>query len=254
VASFQSKTIRRSGSSRESRHIRMGEWTLTYTLVRSARRRQRMSLCVAPSGVVELRVPHGASQVDVDAMLYRYQAWIEARLAEAASRPELRPPSFESGCDIPYLGETLRLDVAPGRRRRCLLHGDSLLVQMADPAPAKVSAAVNHWYRERAETVFKDRLMHWSRQIEWVSTPPPLRLRRMRARWGSCSSKGELCLNTHLIKAATACIDAVIVHELCHLQEFQHSRRFYDLMDQVMPDWRCYSEALDQDAPRLLLS
>lgn len=241
-------------SSRESRQIRIGEWCLDYTLVRSARRRQRLSLCVAPNGAVELRAPQRVAQADVDAMLYRYQPWIEARLAEAASRPELHPPSFEPGCEIPYLGEALRLDVAPGRRRRCLQQDESLVVQIADPTPAKVSAAVDDWYRQQAERVFADRLGYWSRQIDWVQTPPPLRLRRMRARWGSCSRQGEVCLNTHLIKASPACIDAVIVHELCHLQEFQHSPQFYALMDQVLPDWRLHSQKLDKDAPRLLMA
>lgn len=238
---------------REPLCLQEGEWSLHYTLVRSARRQQRLSLLVGPSGAVELRAPWHAARSDVEAMLRRYRPWIEARQAEAAQRPQRHPPTYQSGCELPYLGGNVRLDVQSGPRRRCFLAGSNLIVQLRTPQPERVEAAVGQWYRQRAEAVFAERLAHWSQQISWVEQTPPLRLRRMRARWGSCSRQGEVCLNTHLIKAAPECIDAVIVHELCHLLEFQHSRRFYALMDSLLPAWRQYSDKLDADAPRLLV-
>ena len=60
----------------------------------------------------------------------------------------------------------------------------------------------------------------------------------MKARWGSCSSAGEICLNLLLMKAGLQQIDFVIAHELCHLTHFAHNASFYALLDEVMPDWK----------------
>ena len=59
----------------------------------------------------------------------------------------------------------------------------------------------------------------------------------MKRTWGNCSSKGVIKLNTHLIKAPLAVIDSVIAHELCHLEEMNHGKGFYSLLEQLNPNW-----------------
>jgi len=68
----------------------------------------------------------------------------------------------------------------------------------------------------------------------------------MKARWGSCSSLGEVTLNLELIKHPIHVIDYVITHELCHLIEFNHSPRFYELMVQAIPTWKKSKEDLEK--------
>jgi hypothetical protein len=74
----------------------------------------------------------------------------------------------------------------------------------------------------------------------------------MRTQWGNCSSTGQLTLNVHLIKAPLECIDYVILHELCHIAEHNHSERFYRLMNDVLPGWELIKSRLDRLAFRLL--
>ncbi len=64
----------------------------------------------------------------------------------------------------------------------------------------------------------------------WVSERPPIRLRAMQTQWGNCSAKGCLTLNPWLVKASSECIDYVLLHELCHVAEHNHSEEFYRLM------------------------
>jgi hypothetical protein len=81
---------------------------------------------------------------------------------------------------------------------------------------------------------------------------PDWRIVRMQKQWGSCSPAGVILLNPHLVKAPRACVDYVICHELCHLQEHNHSPRYYRLLGQIMPGWEAVKIRLDGMAETLL--
>jgi len=82
--------------------------------------------------------------------------------------------------------------------------------------------------------------------------PPAMRLQTMKVQWGSCSPAGRLTLNPHLVKAPRECIDYVLLHELCHLKEHNHSRKFYMLLERHLPQWRRKKERLDELADMVL--
>ncbi|HAN3934001.1 TPA: M48 family metallopeptidase, partial [Escherichia coli] len=105
---------------------------------------------------------------------------------------------------------------------------------------------------ERARDVFQRRLDLLIPQTLWVSERPPIRLRAMQTQWGNCSAKGCLTLNPWLVKASSECIDYVLLHELCHVAEHNHSEEFYRLMGQVMPGWEKVKKRLDGMAGMLL--
>ena len=71
-----------------------------------------------------------------------------------------------------------------------------------------------------------------------ITPPEKLILRAMKSRWGTCSNDGRVTLNLKLMQLDIDLLDYVIVHELCHLREFNHSPRFYALLDAAMPDWK----------------
>lgn len=79
----------------------------------------------------------------------------------------------------------------------------------------------------------------------WVTGRPTLRILTMQKQWGSCSAKGVLILNPHLVKAPKECIDYVILHKLCHISEHNHSEKFWRLLTQVMPQWKEVKARLD---------
>ena len=97
--------------------------------------------------------------------------------------------------------------------------------------------------------------------VDWVATTllpwihgqlPPVKLLTMKKHWGSCSPSGSIVLNPHLVKAPRNCIDYVILHELCHLKEHNHSPQFWRLMDRVLPNWQKVKRELDDKAEILL--
>ena len=101
--------------------------------------------------------------------------------------------------------------------------------------------------------VFERRLREEASQVAWASgNLPDMKLLAMKKQWESCSQKGRIHLNPQLVKAPRECIDYVILHELCHLKEHNHSPRFYGLLDRNMPDWRERKAKLDGMAELLL--
>ncbi len=109
----------------------------------------------------------------------------------------------------------------------------------------KVKSLLDKWYKQRADIIFTERLTAVLPKASWVTDTPPLKIMSMQKQWGSCSIKGNLNLNAHLVKAPKECIDYVILHELCHLKEHNHSERFWCLLTQVMPNWKAVKSKLD---------
>ena len=120
------------------------------------------------------------------------------------------------------------------------------------PDPALVKSLLHNWYCKRAGEQFARRLQVLSSQTPWIKQAPRWQLRPMKKQWGSCSPKGVLSLNPLLVKAPRECIDYVIVHELCHLKEHNHSKNFYKLLSQALQEWQSAKTRLDSMSEPLL--
>jgi predicted metal-dependent hydrolase len=96
------------------------------------------------------------------------------------------------------------------------------------------------------------RLVHIAAGIDWLSKVPRLKLTAMEYRWGSCSPSGSITINPALIRAPRHCVDYVLVHEICHLKEHNHSKRFYTILQRHLPDWARTKAELDRLAELLL--
>ena len=111
-----------------------------------------------------------------------------------------------------------------------------------------IKKQLNEWYRQKAEQIFAELLTESMKRavIIGLHERPPLNIRLMQKRWGSCTAQGVIILNLKLIQVAKPLIEYVIMHELCHLKEHNHRRAYYALLDRVMPNWRERKEALNQ--------
>ncbi len=217
----------------EPRTIVLGASTVAYLLRRSVRRR-RIVLTVDEHGLA-VDAPWRASQAGIDRFLRNSTTWVKKKLEEW-SRFKPRSQRWAAGESIRYIGRLLTLEVAaaPAAATVVLQDNDRLLACL--PAPGDESAvrsAVVAWYRHRARTNFDERLAHYGRRLD-VSAPRWL-LSSARTRWGSCNGRGEVRLNWRLIQAPQAAIDYVVVHELAHLKEMNHSRRFWRLVEKAFP-------------------
>lgn len=208
-------------------------------------RRRTLALYVHRDGRVELRAPAGYPVAELERFLSEREGWVQARLAELADRPA--PRRYLDGEPQPFLGRDYPLQRLDARPYGVWLAGGRLLVRCrgVDEVPGRLK----DWYRRQARKVFSERLQHCDWMLRKLAVPTPeLRVRAMRSRWGSCSSRGSITLNLELVKYPLELIDYVLVHELCHLREFNHGPGLYALMDRFLPDWRDRRRALREQA------
>lgn len=202
---------------------------------------------VHPNGLVEVETPEGVPLAEVKQALLKRAGWVRKHLrAIHARRAEVLERQYVSGETVFYLGRRYQLKVVQsGGPAEAKLLGGRLTVMTPHGRPGAIKAALANWYRARAHEVFARRVAAVAERLPWVPEMPDWTIRDMKTQWGSCSPSGAILLNPHLVKTPTRCIDYVILHELCHLEEHNHSPRFYKLMGRVMPDWEALKARLD---------
>lgn len=227
--------------------VRWGRTDIAYE-VRFGRR-QTLAISVHPDLRVSVVAPQGADLEVIRGKVRKRGSWIRAQWRELELYLPKQPPrAYVNGETHRYLGRQYRLraEQGPTDSVKCL-RGYFRVITGLEPAPALVKRRLDAWYRERAEEVFAARLEICHARAARAGLPrPTLRIRRMRQRWGSCTPGGVITLNLELIMAPTECIDYVIMHELCHLQEPHHGGRFWALLAKLMPGYEQHRERLNR--------
>ena len=208
-------------------------------------KRRTIGFSVGPDGL-SVRAPTWAPLHEVDAALRDKGAWILRKLGEAherQSRAHAARIEWRDGADIPFLGEPLRLVLEPGhgfKSAGAQLHdGDTgrvLLVALPHGAGDwQIRDAVQAWLMRQAHRCFVERLDHFAPQlgVRWKR----LSLSNAGTRWGSASADGSIRLNWRLVHLRQPVIDYVVVHELSHLRVMDHSPRFWETVESVVPEY-----------------
>lgn len=235
--------------------IRYGDEKIEYAIVRNSRLNTKVRIHVHPNGVVEVEAPESRSPQEIASAVAKRARWVSLQLANArANRAYALPRVYESGETHFYLGRRYQLKVieSDSAPSSVVLKSGQIRVTLRSADPAAVRRRLRMWYRERARDYLARRLSEVSSSISWLRSEPPIKLMSMKKQWGSCSPSGSINLNPDLIRAPRDCIDYVIVHELCHLREHNHSKRYYALLDRHLPGWRTTKARLDRMAELLL--
>ena len=182
--------------------------------------------------------PWRSSERRIVGVIRDAEDWVLKKLDVWSAFPA-RKQTWVQGDAIRYLGRDLRLELTQDgvANLATLQDANRLQISLADPAhTASVKAAVVKWYHRHAQANFIDRIGALAPRLE--VPVPRLFLSSARTRWGSCNAKREVRLNWRLIQAAQPTIDYVVVHELAHLIEMNHSRRFWKIVASVAPHYR----------------
>ncbi len=207
---------------------------ITYTLKRSSKRRS-IGLRIDDHGLT-VSVPLRASEKWLQAVLQEKARWVVEKLDGWQT---CKPPTtnWQDGETVDFLGELLVLRIvhglfsAPVHRRR-----SQLWVFVANNCESEhIERAVTRWYQLEAEEFFVQRVAHFAPRLNVA--PHSVKLSNAKAQWGSCTVHGSIRLNVQLIKLPPRLIDYVVVHELAHLRELNHSAAFWKVVESVCPDY-----------------
>lgn len=203
--------------------------------------RKSLAIEVYPDSSVVVRSPLGASRDEVHGKVSRRARWIVKQLQYFRQfEPRTPPRCFVSGETHLYLGKQYRLKVVSAEQETVkLLKGCFLVAVQGTPDAERTKTLLQAWYAEKASSTFQAGFERCWPSFEAMGyTQPRLLIRRMKTRWGSLSTAGNLTLNADLIRAPRECIEYVITHELCHLHYRDHNAAFYQLLETLLPDWQ----------------
>jgi len=204
-------------------------------------RRKTLQIEVYPDGRILVKAPVGTPPQEIEKRVLRRSRWIGKQL-DYFRQFEPRTPTrkYIGGETHLYLGRQYRLKIL--KVDTCgvkLVRGYFLVSLNGSPSPQAVKVLLDQWYAEKAEHHFQESFNRcWPKFKNLKLEQPRLKIRKMKTRWGSLSSKGRLTLNIELIRAPKECIDYVLTHELCHLVHRNHGPGFFQLLEQTMPDWK----------------
>jgi predicted metal-dependent hydrolase len=218
----------------EQRSIQLAGKPVTYTLKRTGRRRS-IGLRIDDRGLT-VNMPLRASEKWLHSVLQEKAAWVVEKL-ESWQKKKTAPQKWADGELISYRGEMFTLRVIPSLfDAPPQLHGTQLILHISQSDnSAVIEKAIARWYQHEALKLFTECVGHFAPLMN--VKPTEIKLSAARTQWGSCTTRGTVRLNWQLIKMPLELIDYVVVHELAHLREMNHSAAFWSVVEAVCPDY-----------------
>jgi predicted metal-dependent hydrolase len=214
--------------------------------------RSKTATVKVEEGKVSVVVPRSLTKAKVEALVIQNTRWIREKLLLQREHPPPKPKEYVSGECFSYLGRNYRLKLEAGPTRSVKLKNGRLVVQMPSSVQKRdryVQSALIAWYRVHALEALREKVNRFSTVVR--VTPASVGIKTFRGRWGSCSVKGSLLFNWKIIIAPNRIIDYVVVHELCHLHQHNHSPAFWQCVERVLPDYRDCREWLRWNGRKL---
>ena len=196
-------------------------------------------------------IPKSYKSDRIPDLLRERRRWISGKLAKyGQAQRSTSDKTLKGGDTVPYLGRDLEVVT-----RRSYRNGESVnmernrLVVSLRAGSNRLGLMLERWYRMQATQLIREKANKLGADLGL--TYGRLSIRGQKTRWGSCSQKGNLSFNWKLIMAPEPVIDYVIVHELAHLKEMNHTKRFWQLVGQHCPKWRDHKKWLKDHAVEL---
>ena len=209
--------------------------------IRRSAKAKRLRLAVKP-GLIELVIPKGIAEAQALAFLNQHKAWAEEKLLELNGKASLIPPTenFTARSTLPWRGKEIPLLIQEAPSSRVRVAVDEAvhialpqgLKEMRDEVALRAFYVwVSRWLRGRVALLAERHAPRCNlRQRE-------IRVKRMKTRWGSCGPRNDININWLLALAPESVLEYVVVHELCHIAERNHSPAFWSLVAEHLPHY-----------------
>lgn len=237
--------------SSEKRSIVLNGLAVEYEFRRS--KRKSIGFLVNENGL-RVTAPARATLKAVEQALMEKSQWITAKIRyffEQTEKRKTQPLPLGEGTSLPFLGRdlVLRLKEAGLENVQMMPEKGELIVKAGNTANQTAESILKSWLQQQAHGIFLQRLAFYSEKlgVPFLS----FSLSSARQRWGSCSVSGNIRLNWRLVHFPLHLIDYVVVHELAHLREMNHGRRFWNIVQEAFPDYKKARKELREQSRQL---
>lgn len=235
----------------ETRQVECGQNLLTYTLTRKPVK--NINIRIKPDGRILVSANKRVPLTYIENLIREKQEYISGVLKRFEERQkQVLPPlpaKYKDGDKIRFLGEYRIIKVIEGSPETVILDGQEIYIRVKNKDDEKrKEGLVNKWLKEQQENIFTQICTETHRMFEKYGVKyPVIKIRKMKSRWGSCQwQKGIITLNSRLIETPRICIEYVVLHEFAHFIHPNHSKKFYELVESLMPDYKVRKKELEK--------
>jgi predicted metal-dependent hydrolase len=211
-------------------------------------RRKTLALVIKPDASLIVRAPLKASEKSIKEFIEKNMGWIRKKQAQARAFVAPTPKRYDHGEKFLYLGNPYPLEIVERQKQPLLFDGH---FKLAERAQGRAPLEFERWYRARAREILVERVSYFAAEYELKFQG--VKINAARTRWGSCSAKGSLNFSWRLMMAPMESVDYVVAHELVHTLIHNHSKRFWNKVESIMPDYKARRMWLQKHGPELML-
>ncbi|MDN7126075.1 M48 family metallopeptidase [Pseudidiomarina terrestris] len=225
--------------------------SLIYPIHRSKNRRS-VAIKVR-DGQVQIHAPWRLSAAKIQQFVASKEDWIQKHLQRQQQQlANLQPRLWQTGERLRWLGRPLELQIVTATRKNCDCEENALIATVtARSNPAKEpKGMIRAWYQQQAKAWLDDFFRDWP--ADHPLQPSSWEVGNFSSKWGHCSRKGELKFSWKLWLAPEWVVRNVVIHELCHLAEFNHSKSFWTLVARYSDDYEAAEQWLRQHGMTVL--
>ncbi len=225
--------------------------TLSFQLIRSKNRRRTISLHIREGGEVVIRAPYRVSKREIEEFIREKEAWVVKKLTEEKERTKNLQKTFIPGEKFLYLGEWYPLEIDESDHKDLPLKLSFGNFVLKRDRVEEARDLFIEWYKREAKEKIEGRVRYYSDRFHLL--PVGTGITGAKSRWGSCSRDNRLSFSWRIIMAPLRIIDYILVHELVHIKEKNHSWNFWEALEEILPDYRESKTWLKKNGHKLSL-
>jgi len=223
---------------------------LSIQVVRSSRRRKTSSIIIS-NGLVKVVVPDQISDFTIKKLINKRMSWIRKKLQDESNITPIMAKEYVDGERFTYLGNSYKLKSFVGSVSFVKVTSDYIHISLPKKSKENIKALLEHWYEEKATEILTEKTNSYAKIIG--VSPTSIALGDFKSKWGSCSIEGKISYNWKIIIAPHKILDYVVIHELCHMLEHNHSKEYWRHVNTYCNDFKEYRKWLKLNGRDLVL-
>ena len=226
---------------------------INYIVKRSRKRKRTISLQISDNSELVIAAPYFTPVAEINRFVQEKQNWIHKTIQKRKEDSiNNKAKEYINGEMFYYLGESFPLETffEQNERKGLVFWGNRFYLNTADAAEEGISYFAS-WYKKKAKIHFRQRVDFYSHELNLRAKS--VKITSANKRWGSCSADDNLSFSFRLIMAPPDIIDYVIVHELMHIKEKNHSAAFWKLIEAIMPEYKIHRRWLKDNNHKFIL-